>query len=100
MSLEKPYKTKAQRKKGSWDHLWPRKRSLNIENMIKRMRKDEAYLFEMASTLLNTFADVPWKLGDENMSILMAWIAAQLTSKQWDIENKRKRSKKKVLHKR
>ena len=83
MSLEKPYKTKAQRKKGSWDHLWPRKRSLNIEAMIKRMQKDEVYLFEMAALFLNNFSDVSWKLGDENMAIMMAWIAAQMTSKSW-----------------
>lgn len=79
--MEKPYKTKAQTKKGSWDHAWPRKRSLNIEQMIKRMQKDESYLFEMASHFLYLFSDLPWKIGDENGSLLIAWIAAQMSNR-------------------
>ncbi len=88
---EKPYKTKAQTKKGAFDHAWPRKRSLNIEQMIKRMQKDESYLFEMASHFLSTFSDIPWKLGDENMSILIAWIAAQMDSRRRATKKPRRR---------
>ncbi len=78
-----------------FDHKWPKKRSLNIEQMLKRMQKDEAYLFEMAFTLLNSYSDIPWKLGDENMSLLIAWVAAQMDNKRRAILAKRKPKKKK-----
>lgn len=74
------------------DHLWPKKRSLNIEQMIKRMKKDEAYLFEMAHVFLHHYSDIPWKLGDENMSILISWVATQMNNKY--VALKAKKSKK------
>lgn len=87
--FEKEKKSKKQAKNGGFDHKWPKKRSLNIEQMIKRMQKDEAYLYEVAYLFLHTFSDIPWKLGDENMSIMIAWVAAQMHNKKLEAERKR-----------
>ncbi len=90
---------KAKPSKGKmFDHRWPKTRSLNMELMIKRMQKDEAYLFEMAYTLLNGYSDIPWKLGDENMSILIAWVAAQMHNRH--LQAKAKKPKKPARRKR
>lgn len=99
--FDKPYEDRLKesrrkeqsKKKNTLDHRWPLKRSKNLETMIKKMQKDPALLFETAAELLRSYSDFPWKLGDENMSILIAWVAAQMTN--FSLEYQRKKGKKK-----
>lgn len=76
------------------DHTWANKRSKNIEQMFSKMRKDESYLLGVVYNLLTNYADIPWRMGDENMSILIAWCANQI-----DGLRRRSKPKRKKRHK-
>lgn len=76
--FDKPKKPKRQVNNGGFDHVWSKKRSLNIQSMIKKMQKDRAYMFKVAHELLNSYSDVPWKIGDEAGSMLIAWVSMQM----------------------